>query len=244
MNKRFEAILHCVMQANSEMGCDVSIKDIVSSTRKNKVVRVRHISSLIAKEQGFISYPKIAKRLSKDHSSVLYSVKKCRWLILNDPIYGNLYARSMQLLGLPVKEGVCQQMPVIPYDYDNHLCDRPIRLGNGFYVIPRPWRGDDPQHKPMNKTSAPKKAKKPRRPVGPTGIEPVVLRQYFKCLPSTGRLIWKERGPDMFAKEGLHTVWNNRFAGKEAGCMFRGVKMVRIKNKLHPASQIIKEMTA
>lgn len=51
---------------------------------------------------------------------------------------------------------------------------------------------------------------------------PEVLRQLLRYDPETGKLFWKERGPEWFAPkgqisaEGLSGSWNSRHAGKVA----------------------------
>lgn len=45
---------------------------------------------------------------------------------------------------------------------------------------------------------------------------PDVLRQLLSYDPETGKLFWKERGPEWFDSEPRHRAWNTRCAGKEA----------------------------
>lgn len=45
---------------------------------------------------------------------------------------------------------------------------------------------------------------------------PEVLRQLLRYEPDTGKLFWKERGPEWFVSIKSHRAWNARFSGKEA----------------------------
>ena len=50
---------------------------------------------------------------------------------------------------------------------------------------------------------------------------PEVLRQLLSYDHETGKLFWKERGPEMFSSESGRvlnacSIWNSRYAGKEA----------------------------
>lgn len=51
---------------------------------------------------------------------------------------------------------------------------------------------------------------------------PTVLRQLLRYEPETGKLFWRERGPEWFAPkgtmsaEGISSNWNSRHAGREA----------------------------
>ncbi|WP_313349370.1 HNH endonuclease [Paracoccus sp. (in: a-proteobacteria)] len=45
---------------------------------------------------------------------------------------------------------------------------------------------------------------------------PEVLRQLLCYEPKSGKLFWKERGPEGFPNSASHVSWNSRFAGKEA----------------------------
>lgn len=45
---------------------------------------------------------------------------------------------------------------------------------------------------------------------------PEELRQLLRYEPDTGKLFWRERGPDGFPNKGAHQSWNNRFADQEA----------------------------
>lgn len=43
-----------------------------------------------------------------------------------------------------------------------------------------------------------------------------VLRQLLRYDPGTGKLFWKERGPEWFMSARDHKKWNTRYAGSEA----------------------------
>lgn len=45
---------------------------------------------------------------------------------------------------------------------------------------------------------------------------PEVLRQLLRYEPETGKLFWKERGPEWFVTKRSHASWNTMYAGKEA----------------------------
>lgn len=46
---------------------------------------------------------------------------------------------------------------------------------------------------------------------------PEQLRQLLRYDAKAGKLYWRERGPEWFAKERIRKTWNTRFAGKEVG---------------------------
>ena len=45
---------------------------------------------------------------------------------------------------------------------------------------------------------------------------PEVLRQLLRYEPETGKLFWRERGPEIAPDERLRKAWNTSWAGKEA----------------------------
>lgn len=45
---------------------------------------------------------------------------------------------------------------------------------------------------------------------------PEVLRQLLRYEPDTGKLFWKERSRELFATQRHCSVWNTKYAGKEA----------------------------
>ena len=45
---------------------------------------------------------------------------------------------------------------------------------------------------------------------------PEVLRQLLRYEPGTGKLFWRERGPEWFTRGGSAAAWNDAFAGREA----------------------------
>lgn len=50
--------------------------------------------------------------------------------------------------------------------------------------------------------------------------EQSVLLQLLRYEPETGKLFWKERGPEWFKNEWMAARWNSRYAGKEAFTAF------------------------
>lgn len=60
---------------------DVARRDIMSRHRFPEIIRVRQACYLLAREAGH-SYPRIARHMDRDHSSVIYgakiAVKRCR----------------------------------------------------------------------------------------------------------------------------------------------------------------------
>lgn len=45
---------------------------------------------------------------------------------------------------------------------------------------------------------------------------PEIVRQLLRYEPETGKLFWRERGPEWFASKRAHSAWNARFSGMEA----------------------------
>jgi len=73
---------------------------------------------------------------------------------------------------------------------------------------------------------------------------PEVLRQLLSYDPDTGKLFWKERGPEWF-KDGLRPAewcanqWNNRFSGAVAGTLTpRGYLKVTVNSEKYWAHRV------
>lgn len=65
------------------------------------------------------------------------------------------------------------------------------------------------------------------------------LRQRFNYDPATGSLTWLARPREHFATQRAFTVWNIRFAGKEAGTLNRGRKSVKVDESIWFVHRII-----
>lgn len=64
-------------------------------------------------------------------------------------------------------------------------------------------------------------------------LTPADLRRLLIHDPVTGVLIWRERGPEMFGDGGYSaerraSLWNARFAGREAGSNCNGYRRIHI----------------
>jgi len=79
---------------------------------------------------------------------------------------------------------------------------------------------------------------------------PTILRQLLRYEPDTGKLFWRERGPEWFTNKTrsaawLCASWNARFAGKEAFCTEKGRGYLHggILGRLYSAHRIILAMS-
>lgn len=75
------------------------------------------------------------------------------------------------------------------------------------------------------------------------------LRQLLRYEPETGRLFWRERGPEMFMDKGNGRIpnmntWNKRYAGKQAftAKTAAGYLVGRVDDVIHYAHRIIWKM--
>lgn len=70
---------------------------------------------------------------------------------------------------------------------------------------------------------------------------PEVLRQLLRYEPETGKLFWRERGPEWFPSPKAHAVWNGRFAGAEALATDngKGYRKGKIHGRDHSAHRVI-----
>lgn len=68
---------------------------------------------------------------------------------------------------------------------------------------------------------------------------PEVLRQLLRYDPETGKLFWRERGPEWFTSSGR--TWNSRYAGTEAlaWVMVNGYKQGAVLNRNMMAHRVI-----
>lgn len=82
---------------------------------------------------------------------------------------------------------------------------------------------------------------------------PEVLRQLLRYEPDTGKLFWKERGPEFFTHNGQERdalwscrAWNSRFAGKEAFAIVdrQGYRVGRVCSVRLSAHRVIWAMEA
>ena len=54
----------------------VSIRDIISRRRDPKIVHARHIAMFLAHELTTLTYVSIGKAMDRDHTSIMYAIKK------------------------------------------------------------------------------------------------------------------------------------------------------------------------
>jgi len=54
----------------------VSIRDIISRRRDPKIVHARHIAMFLSHELTTLTYVSIGKAMDRDHTSIMYAIKK------------------------------------------------------------------------------------------------------------------------------------------------------------------------
>lgn len=70
-----------------------------------------------------------------------------------------------------------------------------------------------------------------------------VLEQLLRYEPETGKLFWRERGPEWFSNGRRSAAqWNTRWAGEEAGFSSRGYLRISIGDDLYQAHRLIFKM--
>lgn len=65
----------------------VTLSDLESKSRKREVVRPRQIAMHIARKLTDQSYPQIARRFSRDHSTILHGDKLIEKMIAENPVF-------------------------------------------------------------------------------------------------------------------------------------------------------------
>jgi hypothetical protein len=66
------------------------------------------------------------------------------------------------------------------------------------------------------------------------------LRELFDYDPETGALTWRQRGEHWFESQRAHSVWNTKYAGKEAfGIIARGYRCGKLLNHSVKAHRVI-----
>lgn len=65
--------------------------ELLSPARQAPVVRARQIAALLLRERTGQSYPRIARWLQRDHTTVLHGVRQARRLKDTDPAFRALY---------------------------------------------------------------------------------------------------------------------------------------------------------
>lgn len=69
---------------------------------------------------------------------------------------------------------------------------------------------------------------------------PELLRKLLRYDPETGKLFWRERGPEFFKLKRDQTAWNSRFANQEAfTSLSRGYKLGGIFSGRYSAHRVI-----
>lgn len=69
---------------------------------------------------------------------------------------------------------------------------------------------------------------------------PEYLRERFRYDAKTGKLFWREAGPEHFKLRRTHLMWNTRFAGEEVGALLNpGYLYVNLKKSVMLVHRII-----
>ncbi|WP_407473518.1 HNH endonuclease [Sulfitobacter sp. PM12] len=71
---------------------------------------------------------------------------------------------------------------------------------------------------------------------------PEVLRQLLRYEPDTGKLFWRERGPEWFVDQRSQKIWNTKHAGREAGANLKGYVFVRLDGGAYLAHRLVWKM--
>jgi chromosomal replication initiator protein len=64
-----------IIKATSKI-TGVGISDIMSRRRDPKIIHARHIAMFLAHELTTLSYVSIGKAMDRDHTSIMYAIKK------------------------------------------------------------------------------------------------------------------------------------------------------------------------
>ncbi len=82
--------------------CEVSPAILQGRTRVRPAVRARQLAALVLRERTGASYPRIARALGRDHTSVIAAVRTARRLIIEDDTFAAHHAAvDRYLAGLP-----------------------------------------------------------------------------------------------------------------------------------------------
>ena len=99
-NISFEELVQIVCEETN-----VSPQDILSQSRKQNIVRARHICMYLARQFLPLSYPEIGKKFgNRDHSTIMYSVKKIEKLKKDNQEMKNLLKNMIAKCHLLVQE--------------------------------------------------------------------------------------------------------------------------------------------
>jgi chromosomal replication initiator protein len=72
--------------------CNVSLGDLLSSTRERGIAWPRQLVMLLAREHTTASTPQIAKALGgRDHTTIIYGIREARVRVQDNPHYRRLY---------------------------------------------------------------------------------------------------------------------------------------------------------
>lgn len=73
-------------------------------------------------------------------------------------------------------------------------------------------------------------------------MKPLPSREYllecFDYNAETGDLIWKTRPREHFTKLSAYNTFHANFAGKKAGCAYKGYMQLKLLEKIYPAHRI------
>lgn len=71
-------------------------------------------------------------------------------------------------------------------------------------------------------------------------LTPEYLRERLRYDAETGKLFWREAGPEHFKLRRTHLAWNTRFAGKEVGALLaNGYLYVNLKKQVMLVHRVI-----
>lgn len=73
----------------------VTADDLKSASRHTRHTIPRFAACLMLREEGRMSYPQIGRMLGgRDHSTIIYAVRRARQLLLDDPGFADAYQRA------------------------------------------------------------------------------------------------------------------------------------------------------
>jgi len=83
---------------------NINIEDIVGSSRKENIVRARHVAMYLIKSEQAASYTKIGEIFGgRDHSTVLSACENIDWLLKNNELFKKEFEKVQKKISNPAK---------------------------------------------------------------------------------------------------------------------------------------------
>lgn len=80
---------------------DIPLRSLISTLRRQDLVRARHIAMWLARQRYGVSLPNIGRTINRDHTTVLHGIRRAQKLMTEDRDFQRDLAEVIAYLDAP-----------------------------------------------------------------------------------------------------------------------------------------------